>query len=201
LISAGGWLNTSERVSDRFDRARLEISVGNELDHLWHLDVKKSTVEIPESLLDEIIEISKVCRRRATEREGFATARADRPAKRGSKPMWAVTTKRGVNVFRLEREHPAFELLRGLVGDNLVEGVLLAVEASLPIDYVPKRPAPRPQRNEPLPDLLVELGRQMFEQRLKRGVEPLHAAELVASEHPYNQYPDTVDRLLAGGTS
>jgi hypothetical protein len=201
LISAGGWLNTGERVSDRYDRARVEISVGNELDHLWHLDIKKSAVEIPANLLDEITTISKVCRRRATEREGLATGRADRPPKKGVRPMWAITTQRGVNTFRLDREHPIFDLLRDRVGHDLAESVLLAIETSLPVDYVPKRPAPRPTRDEPLPDLLVFLGRKMFDARVERGIEPTRAAALVASEHPYDQYPDTVDRLLAGGTT
>jgi Histidine kinase-, DNA gyrase B-, and HSP90-like ATPase len=201
LISAGGWLNTGERVSDRYDRARIAVSIGNELDHLWHLDVKKSTVEIPDSILDEVAAIAKVCRRRATEREGLATSRADRPAKRGVKPMWSVAMSRGVATLQLDRRHPIFELLRTSVGEDFVEGLLRSIEDSLPIDYVPHRPSPRPLRNEPLPDALAWLGHQLFEARIELGVERSRAAEIVASEHPYNQYPDTVDRLLAGGTT
>jgi Histidine kinase-, DNA gyrase B-, and HSP90-like ATPase len=199
LISTGGWLNTRERVSDRYDRARLEISVGNELDHLWHLDVKKSTVEIPANLLEEITTISKLCRRRAIEREGLAVGRADRPQKKGVMPMWTVTAQRGTNTFRLERKHPMISVLRKHIGDDLAEGILTAIESSLPVDFVPRRPSPRPLRKEPLPDSLLVVARSIVAAEVVQGVARAAAVDYVASQQPFSQFPDTLERLKGDG--
>jgi Histidine kinase-, DNA gyrase B-, and HSP90-like ATPase len=69
IILYGGWLNLARR-SQRLQLARMRVEIGNSADHLLHLNVSKSQIEMPYDLRTGLTDYIKQLREEA-EREFF----------------------------------------------------------------------------------------------------------------------------------
>lgn len=134
LVIWGTWFRLA-RQEEMTKLARVIVDIPNTLDHLWSLDVKKSTAHPPEQVrqaLRQIVERIADRSRRVYSFRGNPT-----PAM-GVVPAWQRIELRGGRFrYVVNREHGLFNALRQTVpeGDGLLlERFLEVVEDSFPYD-------------------------------------------------------------------
>lgn len=134
LILHGGWQRLI-RTSEANKLARVQVDFDNDSDDLWSLDVKKSRVELPATLRDQL---KRVIRNVCQKSNSTFTKRARMPSL-DLHPIWERVYDRDRNQirYRIDRNH---SLLKGLLGKSArtpAEAALLSlIEESLPVELI-----------------------------------------------------------------
>jgi hypothetical protein len=130
LVVPGGWFRIVP--ADELVRlARIRVDVPVELDHIWKIDVRKTTVEPPLVLRDHLRRIVGAVTNRSRLVYGFRGRRVSRD----EVPLWARHELRdGAAAWRINREHPVvMARLSGAFTDGDAERVLKLIEESVPV--------------------------------------------------------------------
>ena len=134
LVIWGTWFRIVPK-DDLGKLARVRVDIPNTLDHLWSLDIKKSTAAPPP-------EVRKVLRRLAEKivRPSKAThlyrgrpVPKDDPVDR----LWNLIEERGSFRYEVNREHPSLVALSEAIAPEsvpVIEQVLRALESSFPVE-------------------------------------------------------------------
>tara|TARA_R110001592_G_scaffold229914_1_gene486601 strand:- start:20142 stop:21551 length:1410 start_codon:yes stop_codon:yes gene_type:complete len=134
LILHGGWQRLI-RASEANKLARVQVDFDNDSDDLWSLDVKKSRVELPATLRDQL---KRVIRNVCQKSNSTFTKRAKMPSL-DLHPIWERIYDRERNQirYRIDRNH---SLVKGLLREAAIasaETALLSlIEESLPVELI-----------------------------------------------------------------
>lgn len=135
LITHGTWFRLL-RQGELTKLARVQVDIPNSLDHLWALDVKKSTAYPPEAVRAGLL---RTIERIAGQSRNIYTFRGNRINKRDVRHLWQrVDVRDGFN-YEINREHPVVidaiaTMSKGKQGG--LSTVLMAIEMSLPVDSI-----------------------------------------------------------------
>lgn len=143
LVSAGGWLGLggarawTREESSRL--ARIAVDLPTTSDAEWRIDVRKSTARPPHWARPRLASVGAEARRRA--REVFAWRGAG-SRRRGSSSdaidleVWTTRTSSRPPRYRISRRHPAVTALAGSADPVLLEGLLAALELTVPVERI-----------------------------------------------------------------
>lgn len=136
LISWGTWFRLAKH-EEMTKLARVLVDIPNSLDHLWSLDIKKSTAHPPEQVrrvLRHIVE------RIAERSRRVYTYRGRTVLERDVVPGWHRIELRGGRFqYRINREHDLFNAMREAMpeeGAGLLERFAQMIEESFPYEAV-----------------------------------------------------------------
>lgn len=135
LISWGSWFRLV-RQEELTKLARVRVDLSNRLDHLWKLDIKKSTTFPPEALRDGLRQIIG----RIT--EGSRNVFIFKGKKASDSRVihaWDRTIVRDGVSYRINRDHPLLLALATVIPEaqrSLVEDVFALLERSVPLDAI-----------------------------------------------------------------
>lgn len=133
LLVKGNWFHLLKK--DEMNKLiRIKIDIPNTLDHMWKIDVLKSTVTPPERVKRELRRIlgSIELRGRAVFRQ-----RGQKIASSVTVPIWNRIAAEGKIIYRINRDHPLLQQLSGSMPaerKNLFEDIISSIEASFPKD-------------------------------------------------------------------
>lgn len=134
LIVAGGWQKLA-KASEANKLARISVEFDNEADHLWCLDVKKSRVELPELLRDQLKRIILQCSAKSsntfTRRAKMQSFDVD--------PVWHREFDRDKQyvVYRLNRTHSLLaEMVARIESSEIKSALLTLIEQALPLELI-----------------------------------------------------------------
>lgn len=131
LISGGTWLGLARR-SELTKLLRVRIDVPTSLDSEWSIDVRKSRMRIPAAVRKRLRPL--IDRMTETARRPY-TYRGTRQVASQGLPLWQRVEDRGALRYEIRRDHPIIESLRKAADMKVeVDAVLLAIEATLPIE-------------------------------------------------------------------
>jgi hypothetical protein len=134
LILHGGWQRLI-RASEANKLARVQVDFDNDSDDLWSLDVKKSRVELPATLRDQL---KRVIRNVCQKSNSTFTKRAKMPSL-DLQPIWERIYDRERNRirYRIDRNHSLVKGLLREAGIASAETALLSlIEESLPVELI-----------------------------------------------------------------
>jgi Histidine kinase-, DNA gyrase B-, and HSP90-like ATPase len=135
LISWGSWFRLV-RQEELSKLARVRVDLSSQLDHLWKLDIKKSSTSPPEALRDGLKQIIG----RIT--EGSRSVFIFRGKKASNHQIvhaWDRTIVRDGVSYKINRDHPLLSILAEKTSEealSLLEEVLLLLERALPLDAI-----------------------------------------------------------------
>jgi hypothetical protein len=132
LLASGGWYRLA-RASEANKLARIQIDFGNDADHLWCIDVKKSRVELPASLREQLRRVIGQCSKKSS---STFTRRAKMPSI-DLEPVWQRVYDRDKErvQYILNRRHSALSAM--MVDDSQIKSALISlIEAALPIELI-----------------------------------------------------------------
>jgi hypothetical protein len=154
LILAGSWLGLGSvkpwTQEEHYKLARIQVDIPNSMDHLWHLDVKKSSAAPPPQLKPRLKALADTVRRRARDvyahrgRRGSTT----RKAASAGRP-WKVGATAEGRSYRIDRQHPLVRSLRDGVPQSLrgkLDVLFRILEETIPVEQIWLEAAEHPDR-------------------------------------------------------
>lgn len=134
LLVAGSWLGfRGWRKDEHHKLARIRISLTNNSDDKWQIDVTKRKATPPEAIREQLRRIGERTRERAKRVYTFRGARLTSAYQRQTKFVWEQIVLHGEVSYRINREHP---LIAGLAESGNrkaeVEAVLKLIEETIP---------------------------------------------------------------------
>ena len=193
LISWGSWFRLI-RPQEITKLARVLVDIPNSLDHLWTLDIKKSTAFPPEAIRTGLRLI--VDRIAETSRRVY-TFRGRRANDDEMVHCWDRKLVRGGVSYSINRQHPALSALGSVIPEEheqLFEKLLQTIEGTFPFDSLyadmasERRPEAAPD-NESVNEYLYELAVRILD---ALGTNEEAASRFVlnlASIEPFCRYP------------
>ena len=143
LIVPGSWLGLGGSrpwtKEEHYKLARIRIDIPNSMDHLWQLDVKKSTARAPLQLRDRLKGLAQTVRRDA--RAVFAHRgkyRRRKTRKEYDRP-WKAGRRSGATVYRINRDHPVISALLQSVGSEAstdLDAAFRIIEETVPVEQI-----------------------------------------------------------------
>jgi hypothetical protein len=204
LISWGSWFRLV-RQEELTKLARVRVDITNQLDHLWKLDIKKSTTYPPEALREGLKQI--ISRITDGSRRVY-TFRGKKSSDDRIVHAWDRMIVRAGVSYKINREHPLVSALEQSIEHDhrgLFDELLRVLENSLPFDalYADMASEIRPATEEPADDgdhSLLALADQIFT-TIGRGTEA--GRRFLAALHtvePFSSAPElarTIAQKLA----
>ena len=118
LILFGGWNGLIKKMP-RLQLGRLKIDIGNKVDHLFHLNVAKSQINIPHDLKNAFLR-AIVDLKTEAQKEFFnhgLKSFKQRPTERSSELFYKTATNKGV-LLRINDEFPLLKSLKSSLNSN-----------------------------------------------------------------------------------
>lgn len=144
LIVAGSWLGIGGdrpwTQEEHYKLARIQLDIPNSMDHLWQLDVKKSSAAPPPRLRRELTGLAQQVRSRA--RAVFAHRGRYGPRAPAPAPLerpWKSVTLAGGRTYRIDRGHEVIRAVRARVQETAAqefEATLRILEETVPVDQI-----------------------------------------------------------------
>jgi hypothetical protein len=198
LIIWGTWFRLTSQA-ELSKLARVRVDIPNNLDHLWTLDIKKSTAHPPEEVrlnLKRIVEKIVGTSRRVYTYRGRRT-RNDKLI-----PTWNRIESRDGISYTINREHPIIRLLDERLddGEKKILGLLFeTIERTYPADSLYADMAqekPRYYEEENLREKLMEMAGYLIAaaSNLKGGKVRLLECLLILE--PFCYYPEITESIV-----
>lgn len=118
LILFGGWNGLIKKMP-RLQLGRLKIDIGNKVDHLFHLNVAKSQINIPHDLKNSFLRAIVDLKTEAQKEyfnHGLKTF-TQRPSEHSSELFYKTATNKGV-LLRINDEFPLLKLLKSSLNNK-----------------------------------------------------------------------------------
>ena len=137
LIIYGSWLNLGYKKEDHYKLCRIQIDMDNSIDHLWKIDVKKSSAEVPDSLKRNLKRLATRTRNKASE---IYRARGEQTRRRNIKTdefVWLKKNTSGIPRYKINKKHILMKDYIDSIGktDKLNE-LLTLIEKTVPIEQI-----------------------------------------------------------------
>lgn len=200
LIIWGTWFRLA-RQEEMTKLARVMVDVPNALDHLWTLDIKKSTAHPPEAVRHGLL---RIVERIADRSRTVYTFRGRKSTATGVVHAWERAEHRGGTVsYKINRDHDLFNTLRVAIPDDqarILEHFAQSLEQSFPFDalYADMAAEQRIVEDidlEALEESLFERAGLMLD---ALGRDSAAAKQLKDRLHlldPFSRYPDIAARI------
>lgn len=193
LIIWGSWFRLI-RQEEITKLARVRVDIPNTLDHLWTIDVRKSSAYPPQPVRDRLkIIISRI----AEGSRRVYTFRGRKATNDDVLHAWdRLTTRTGVE-YKINREHPLIKAIEAITDDHyqqLVQRLLRTIETTVPFDAVyadmasERRPTVENRTNKY--EELFSLASTMLDALGRSSDYGKHLIEALASIEPFSFYPE-----------
>jgi len=199
LLVAGSWLGVGGVKEEHSKLARISLNVPSKLDHLWQVDVRKSSIKPPGPILADLRRIAKLAKRSAQEAYRFRGKANSARVSQDFVIAWeSFRVRGGINHYRVNRKHPIVdEALSGThVDARSIERLIRFIEETLPVTQIGIAVADSlddPFR--PFEDKTLELRDQleyMHTRLVHRGRTQEESLQHLAAIEPFSYYPDVV---------
>jgi len=135
LLVWGTWFRM-HRKDEMSKLARIRVDVPNALDHLWTLDIRKSTAVPPEVIKSNL---SRIVNRISDGSRRAWTFRGKREVSNDGSHLWSKTKIRDGVVYNLNRDHMMLKYLSDTLNVNqrkFLEDYLRLAEGNLPLNQL-----------------------------------------------------------------
>lgn len=209
MLVSGGWLGLGETrawtMEEPYRLARIRVEFGNEADHDWDIDVKKSVARPPRWLRPRMISLAALIREQARRVFAHRGSYGPRSPISGFATAWEVAGGSGLARYRINRNHPVICRAIEASGDGAaaVDEALSIVEASVPVERIWLDTAEKGEVSEPNaepepPAFLVQVGRSMIAHwTRKHGLTEQQALIRLAATDPFQNYVTRLDQFIS----
>jgi hypothetical protein len=192
LVIWGTWFRIVPK-DDLGKLARVRVDIPNSLDHLWSLDIKKSTAVPPPEVRAALRRLAGrfVHPSKTTHMYRGRPARPDDPLDR----MWTLVEDRGTFRYEVNRSHPGVAVLADSLDKRellSLEQLLRVLEASFPVEDAYNRLGSDTEHKPAAVDQqeLIELARMIWGRREASGASIDDVAAQLSTVEPFSGLPD-----------
>ena len=143
LVVPGSWMELGGSrpwtKEEHYKLARIRIDIPNSMDHLWQLDVKKSTARPPPQLRERLKGLAQTVRQDARAVFAHRGRHRKRKTREEYDRPWKVGSRAGATVYRIDRDHPVISALLHSVGPQdhtNLEVAFRIIEETVPVEQI-----------------------------------------------------------------
>jgi hypothetical protein len=143
IIVAGSWLGLGDgrpwTKEEHYKLARISVDIPNSMDHLWHLDVKKSSAQPPPQIRDWLTVRARRIRSDARAVFAHRGSYRQRAERRDFTRPWKAVRSNGTVTYRIDRNHPVIAaVLASTFGSTRaeVEAAFRILEEMVPVEQI-----------------------------------------------------------------
>ncbi len=198
LIIKGTWFRLIKK-EELTKLIRVQIDIPNSLDHLWKIDVKKSSASPPESIKKEL---RSIIEKISTSGKKVYKQRGKSLRERIKEPAWSRVQKDGKILYLINRSHPQILHLEKEFSPQQkhdIKFILSMIEGSFPAEVFYSDIAKSPE-NLIKPKFDTEtylpLLEMIFKSIQKTSLSENQIIERILSIDPFASYPKETKELL-----
>jgi hypothetical protein len=137
LIIYGSWLNLGYKKEDHYKLCRIAIDMDNSIDHLWKIDVKKSSAEIPDTLKKNLKRLAVTSRNKASEIYRARGQQSRRKSIKTDEFVWLKKNKSGVPRYKINKKHLVVEdYIKSMADTTKLNDLFNLIEKTVPIEQI-----------------------------------------------------------------
>jgi hypothetical protein len=201
LLVAGSWLGfRGWRKDEHHKLARIRISITNQSDDLWQIDVTKRKAKPPEQFKEALRKIGKMTRERAKRVYTFRGSRISPSSAFEMKFVWEQVVLHGKTGYRINREHPLVQAAKESGDSSSLERLLKLVEDCFPVYLIdPNQPddtaAENAKRSSGDDNEIRKMLVSAWHSLSDKGLDHPQIMVILAAWEPFNAYPALVASL------
>jgi len=185
LLISGTWFRIIPQ-KDLYKLARIQIDLPNSLDHLWNIDIKKSTSSPPPSVRERL---KKIIEKIAGSSKKVYASRGHKSFSI-SQPVWFREAKNSGIFYRINRNHllsEKFIKTLNIEQENEFKAILSLIEENIPkeIIYNDMIDSPKDIKNGETDDSFLE---EKAIELLKHGIITKDDFDMLSDIEPFNRY-------------
>jgi len=193
LLISGTWFRIIPQ-KDLYKLARIQIDLPNSLDHLWNIDIKKSTSSPPPSVRERL---KKIIEKIAGASKKVYVSRGHKSFS-VSQPVWFREAKNSEIFYRINRRHlllKKFVKTLNTEQENEFKGVLSLIEENIPkeIIYNDMTDSPKNIKNGETDDSFLE---EKVTELFKEGIITKDDFNILSEIEPFNRYTKSWENFI-----
>jgi hypothetical protein len=175
---------------------RIQIDLPNSLDHLWNIDIKKSTSSPPAPVRERL---KKIIEKIAGASKKVYVSRGHRSSSL-SQPVWFREAKNSEIFYRINRQHILLQKFIKTLNteqENEFNGILSLIEENIPkeIIYNDMTDSPKDIKNGETDDRFLE---EKVTELLKHGIITKDNFNMLSKIEPFNRYTKSWENFIKG---
>lgn len=203
MIISGEWLGMYKQ-EEHSKLARIMVNVPNcsKVDMEWQLDIKKSTIQLPYDIRQELKKIAEEARKEAVSvYRQIGKKKRERSGKEDI-PVWLPHKWNGKRGYQINREHP---IIRTFINESAqnkakVNRFFRIIEETLPLAMIIINESENPEnQNTPFEGKsisdLVSMVVEMYHVLISEGYSKEQALEEILRTEPFNYYPELTENI------
>jgi hypothetical protein len=193
LLISGTWFRIIPQ-KDFYKLARIQIDLPNSLDHLWNIDIKKSTSSPPPSVRERL---KKIIEKISGSSKKVYTARGHKSFSL-TQPIWFREAKNGDIFYRINKQHILLQKFIKTLNNNQINEfniVLSLIEENIPkeIIYNDMTDTPKNIKNGEIDDSFLE---EKVTELLKDRIITKNDFNMLSEIEPFNKYTKSWKRFF-----
>ncbi|MDD5126732.1 MAG: ATP-binding protein [Dehalococcoidales bacterium] len=214
MIVSGGYLDFDLKAEEHYKLARIRVDITNDMDHEWSIDVRKAVATPPDRLKGEMLRIARVTRQRASEvyRTRTGVARKKRADDKANN-IWLRRQAGDKIIYKLNTENPVLKQILSEVNleKKWVKKLFHVIETSVPHRLIIMDGRDNedchvdlPEQLIPPPDGLLDICRELYQQKIDQGRSHEEAVDIICSIEPFDSHPlyrAFLDKLIEGANN
>lgn len=187
LIKEGGWLGLDKLTLDnKCQYARIEVNIPSSLDNEFKINFSKNSLEIPDELKSEFLNIAKKARKESYSNFDFQQhPELRRTIKKYEEKVWNTSRLNGSLVLSVNKNHPLIQDLSNKLSKYEIDALLNLLTKSLPISTIQEQNTITKEYTD---EELFKLMDEMYNKLLNENMNlPQIKAKMVKTE-PFNNH-------------
>jgi hypothetical protein len=203
MIISGEWLGMFKQ-EEHSKLARIMVNVPNtvELDKEWQLDIKKSTLQLPNDIRQKLKQIAEETRKEAVEIYRQIGKNKRKKTENEDIPVWMPHKWNGKRCYQINKEHP---VVKGFLIDHKenkakVNRFFRLLEETLPLAMIViSESENQDNQNAPFEGKsvsdLVSLVVELYQTLINDGYSKEETIAEILRTEPFNYYPELTETL------
>ncbi|NQD88852.1 ATP-binding protein [Paenarthrobacter sp. CM16] len=199
LLVSGSWLGVGGMKEEHSKLARIALDVPIALDHMWQVDVRKSQIRPPASIVRDLERIGRTTKTKAQEVYRFRGKIAAARSSQAFVFAWLQHKDRDMNIsYRINRDNPVVRQVLDASPEYKVqiEHLLRFVEETVPMTQIAVHLASSLESSQQPFDEdtrgLRELLEFSYSRMLTSGASSEQVLDVLASTEPFSLHPGIV---------
>jgi hypothetical protein len=206
MIIAGEWLGMyKQEEHSKLSRILVNIPNTPALDAEWQLDIKKSAIQIPYDIRQELKRIADESRKEAVEIYRQIGKKKRKKSVKEDIPVWTPHKRKGKRCYQINREHPVIEQFISEHGSNKAKlnRFFHLIEETLPLAMIIVNESENqdmqqlPFEGKSIADL-VSMITELYQTFINKDFTHNEAIGEILRTEPFNHYPELTENIQNG---
>ncbi len=210
LIVSGGYLDLSIKPEEHYKLARIRVDLKNNMDHEWHIDVRKAVAIPPDRLRAELEKVARATREEAVKVYRARAGKVKGRIRKNTNDVWLKRRRGDKLLYEINRENDAIKCILDELSppDQWIRKLFSTIERTIPFREILIDTSGNEDCHVDLPSdvkppepALIELCKDLYLKQKRTGKSHQVAMDIILSIEPFDTHPafaTALDNIMEG---